>query len=133
MNDREMLLKVKEFLTYEQRVEPGMTPKQHRDALATQVGEAWEMLDEYLSAEEGTEPEISVGGDAIEDEFIVYVGGVPTYRLTHELGRKVGRRPAPMVRVLRYLDGAPRDDRDLERRVWEYVRALEAELRTTAR
>jgi hypothetical protein len=78
------------------------------------------------------EPEITIGGDAVEDRFIVYVGGVPTYTLTHELGRKVGKRPAPMVRVLRYI-GEGGKDRAVESRTWEFVRALEAELRITAR
>lgn len=78
------------------------------------------------------ESEITIGGDPVEDLFTVYVGGVPTYTLTHELGRKVGKRPAPMVRVLRYVGEAGKD-RALEKRTWDFVRALEAELRITAR
>jgi hypothetical protein len=79
-----------------------------------------------------TDPEITIGGNVDEDRFIVYVDGEPTYTLTHELGRKVGKRPAPMVRVLRYIGEAGKD-RALERLAWEFVRALEAELRITAR
>jgi hypothetical protein len=59
-----------------------------------------------------TEPEITIGGNVDEDRFVVYVDGEPTYTLTHELGRKVGNRPAPMVRTLRYIERARQGPRD---------------------
>jgi hypothetical protein len=79
-----------------------------------------------------TDPEITIGGNVDEDRFIVYVDGEPTYTLTHELGRKVGNRPAPMVRTLRYIEERGKD-RETSQRAWEFIRALEAELRITAR
>lgn len=47
-SDREMLQRLREYLTYEQGVTPDMTPAKHRDALAEQVGKAWEMVNEHL-------------------------------------------------------------------------------------
>lgn len=48
MTDREFIEKLKAYLTYEQNVAVGMTPAQHRDALAEQIGEAWQACDNYL-------------------------------------------------------------------------------------
>jgi hypothetical protein len=49
-SDREMLKRLEEFLTYEQGVTPGMTPAKHRDALAEQIGNAWQMVRDHLEA-----------------------------------------------------------------------------------
>jgi len=56
MTDREMLEKLREFLTYEQHITPQMVDaedqSEHRLALQRQIGEAWEMVRDHLTAQE---------------------------------------------------------------------------------